>query len=598
MPGVTESREVFQVDLRGMVDLLSHHLYSGPSVYLRELIQNAVDAITARAELEPDAPRSITIVPADASPDGKLRVLDTGIGLDEDGIRTALATIGGSTKRDDLGMARETFLGRFGIGLLSSFLVTDQVEVTTRRIGSDQSLLWIGRDQGDWSINPATPLAAPGTEVALAPRGSSSDLLGTDSVVRLAREFAGYLDIDITVLTANGPVTASGGSFPWEMGGAFSRDAVLWCQNHLGFEPLDVLSVADPATQTRAAVFILPTSSVTPPSSTIFAKRMFVTNSDHDLLPPWATFAHAVVNTSGLDLTASREGLRRDDSLTRTQETLGEQIRTWLLRLANTDPERANIFFRVHHLSAKAMATTDDAMLDIVAQLLPFETTLGTMTLVDYAREHRMLTYVDRPNQFRQLATVATAQNIPVINAGYAYDPEIIERFAFRTEGADSRLMAPEELATHIDQLEPAQEARFAGLIELARVVLARTEATPTVRSFQPATLQSILLMGDDAARRADRRLVAETVGGAWGETLESLQTTATGPSFVLNANNETVERLTTVDDIELQRLAIEAMYAQAVLAGRHPQTAFDTSLVIRALPQLIEQVIAGRNRP
>ena len=94
---MTGAGSTFHVDLRGVVDLLSHHLYSSPRVYLRELLQNSVDAITARCEEEPDAPRRVRVVPADLSPDGCLHVEDTGIGLDEDGIRGVLATIGAST---------------------------------------------------------------------------------------------------------------------------------------------------------------------------------------------------------------------------------------------------------------------------------------------------------------------------------------------------------------------------------------------------------------------------------------------------------------------------------------------------------------------
>ena len=138
-----------------MVDLLSHHLYSGPRVYLRELLQNSLDAVTARTQDDPQAPRRVRIVPADLSPDGCLHVDDSGIGLDEDGIRAVLATIGASTKRDALGLARESFLGQFGIGLLSCFLVTDEIRVTTRRAGTDETWLWVGRDDGTYSVAPS-----------------------------------------------------------------------------------------------------------------------------------------------------------------------------------------------------------------------------------------------------------------------------------------------------------------------------------------------------------------------------------------------------------------------------------------------------------
>src|SRR4051812_10975159 len=115
-----ESSRTFQVDLRGVVDLLSHHLYASPRVYVRELLQNAVDAITARRATEPSAPAQVWI---ESSPDGGVRVSDTGVGLTEEQVHELLATIGRSSKRDELGFARHEFLGQFGIGLLSCFLV-------------------------------------------------------------------------------------------------------------------------------------------------------------------------------------------------------------------------------------------------------------------------------------------------------------------------------------------------------------------------------------------------------------------------------------------------------------------------------------------
>ena len=146
----------FQVDLRGMVDLLSHHLYASPRVYVRELLQNAVDAITARRAARAGRARaSVRIEPPEVTGDGTLRVHDTGIGLTEEQVHELLATIGRSSKRDELGFARHEFLGQFGIGLLSCFLVADEIRVA---------------DPGRRTRRPcggsATPTAATGSSPA------------------------------------------------------------------------------------------------------------------------------------------------------------------------------------------------------------------------------------------------------------------------------------------------------------------------------------------------------------------------------------------------------------------------------------------------
>jgi len=539
--GATDSP--FHVDLRGVVDLLSHHLYSGPRVYLRELLQNSLDAVTARTQDDPQAPRRVRIVPADLSPDGCLHVDDSGIGLDEDGIRAVLATIGASTKRDALGLARESFLGQFGIGLLSCFLVTDEIRVTTRRAGTDETWLWVGRDDGTYSVAPSPqPRAEPGTDVALRPRGSAADLLSAEVVERLASSYASYLPVDLVVETAGGPVIAAGRRFPWEGGG---RDAALSLgESVVGARPLDVVDLSDPVSGVRGQAFVLPHPTGTRGGHRLYAKRMLVGESVPDVLPDWAFFVRAVLDTERLALTASRESLADDDVLGQTRARLGDQLKCWLLRMARTDRARAQEFFGVHHLG--------------------------------------------------QVAAIARAEDIAVLNAGYAYDRTILERWVARTDGVEAVRLEPEHLAGRFSDPDPDEAAAFAPLLDVARQVLGRSEVRPVVRSFRPATMHAVLLVGRDAHRERDRRDVAAAVDDPWSAALAEIAEPDAVARFVLNAEHHAVRRLADCGDAELQRVALEALYAHALLAGRHPLTPFDSALVARALPALIDRAVDG----
>ena len=541
MTGATDSP--FHVDLRGVVDLLSHHLYSGPRVYLRELLQNSLDAVTARTQDDPQAPRRVRIVPADLSPDGCLHVDDSGIGLDEDGIRAVLATIGASTKRDALGLARESFLGQFGIGLLSCFLVTDEIRVTTRRAGTDETWLWVGRDDGTYSVALSPqPRAEPGTDVALRPRGSAADLLSAEVVERLASSYASYLPVDLVVETAGGPVIAAGRRFPWEGGG---RDAALSLgEVVVGARPLDVVDLSDPVSGVRSQAFVLPHPTGTRGGHRLYAKRMLVGESVPDVLPDWAFFVRAVLDTERLALTASRESLADDDVLGQTRARLGDQLKCWLLRMARTDRARAQEFFGVHHLG--------------------------------------------------QVAAIARAEDIAVLNAGYAYDRTILERWVARTDGLEAVRLEPEHLADRFSDPDPDEAAAFAPLLDVARQVLGRSEVRPVVRSFRPATMHAVLLVGRDAHRERDRRDVAAAVDDPWSAALAEIAEPDAVARFVLNAEHHAVRRLADCGDAELQRVALEALYAHALLAGRHPLTPFDSALVARALPALIDRAVDG----
>ena len=593
---MTGAGSTFHVDLRGVVDLLSHHLYSSPRVYLRELLQNAVDAITARTEEDAGAPRRVRVVPADVSRDGLLHVEDSGIGLDEDGIRAVLATIGASTKRDALGLARESFLGQFGIGLLSCFLVTDEITVTTRRAGSDHTWRWVGRDDGTYAVSPAPePRADPGTDVALRPRGSAAELLSAEVVERLAATYGGYLPLDLVVETAAGPVTVAGRRFPWEDGNGSRRDAALALgERVLGARPLDVVDLADPAAGVRGQAFVLPHATAARGAHRLYAKRMLVGESVPDVLPEWAFFVRAVLDTERLGLTASREALHDDELLDETRARLGDQLKRWLLRMARTDRPRAEDFFRVHHLAVKAAATTDDEMLDVVAEVLPWETTLGTMTLAEFSALDRVITYVDGVEDFQQVAAIARAEDIAVLNAGYAYDRAIVERWVQRAPERDAHRLEPEHLADRFTDPGPDDEALFAPLLDVARSVLGRSRAVPVVRAFRPTTLHAVLLVGREAHRERDRSEVAASSSGVWADALETIARPDAVPRFVLNAEHPGVRRLAEVGDAGLQRVALEALYAHALLAGRHPLTPFDSALVARALPALIDRAVEG----
>ena len=164
-------REQFTVDLRGLVEILSHHLYRNERVYLRELVQNAHDAIQARAALGHQVDGEIEIVPARGYE--QLVVRDNGIGLTADDMRSLLSIIGSTSKRSDVAAVRRQFLGQFGIGLLSCFLVADTIEVISRSAHTPDAptVRWVGESDGTFTIGPALkPLAEPGTEVRLRPR--------------------------------------------------------------------------------------------------------------------------------------------------------------------------------------------------------------------------------------------------------------------------------------------------------------------------------------------------------------------------------------------------------------------------------------------
>ncbi|MEV4507768.1 HSP90 family protein [Dactylosporangium sp. NPDC049525] len=588
----------FQVDLRGVVDLLSHHLYASPRVYVRELLQNAVDAITARRAAagpgDPPVPARVRIDPPDVTGDGTLRVSDTGIGLTEEQVHQFLATIGRSSKRDDFGFARHDFLGQFGIGLLSCFLVADEIRVLTRAEGSP-TVLWRGFADGRYSVALAgEDRLQVGTTVTLVPRRDTGQWLLRRTVTELATLYGSLLPVTVEV----GDVVITGDGLPWRPGGEDRRQRLIaHCQEVFGFTPFDVVELSVPEAGLTGAAFVLPTPAnpAARAGHRVYLKRMLLAEGAEGVLPEWAFFARCVFDAGELRPTASRESLYEDQLLESTREALGEQLRGWLVRLATRDPRRLTEFLEIHHLGVKALAVHDDEMLRLVERWWPMETNTGRMTLADFRAAHGLVRYTVQVDEFRQIGAVAAAQGMPVVNAGYVYDAQLIERLPLIEPGALIERLEPSDLTTHFDALEPGLELARRPFVARAQRAMDRLGCEVVLRSFDPAGMPAMYLVNRSAMFAAELRATRERVDEVWADVLDALARTddEDRPQLVLNHRNPLVRRVSELADEDLVRLAVEGLYGQALLLGHHPLRPADAALLNSSFLGLLNKAVA-----
>ena len=585
----------FQVDLRGIVDLLSHHLYASPRVYVRELLQNAVDAITARSAGDPGDPGTVTITSSDATGDGTLRIVDNGIGLTEAEVHELLATIGRSSKRDELGFARHEFLGQFGIGLLSCFLVADEIVVHTRRAGAP-AVRWTGYADGRYDVRPAED-RDPGTEVTLVPRRGAEEFLTGTTVTELATVYGSLLPVDVTV---DGERVTTG-RLPWSGGRAH---ALAYAEQTLGFRPFDVIELNVPEAGLAGIAYVLP-MAVNPASRgghRVYLKRMLLAESVEGLLPEWAFFARCVVDSSELRPTASREALYDDGLLADTREAIADQLRGWLVRLAATDPRRLTEFLRVHHLGVKALALHDDEMLRLVDQWWLMETNTGHTTLAEFRARHGLVRYAGTTDEFRQLAAVSAAQDIGLVNGGYTYDAEIMRRLPALDPAIRVERLEPTDLATRFDAVDQGIELRLRPFLSAAQRRLDRLGCEVVLRAYAPATLPALYLVSRAGAFHEELNATRERVDDVWGGVLDAMRTASAAspsdrPQLVLNHRNALVRRVTALGDPELVALAVEALYGQALLLGHHPIRPADAALLNMSVLGLLDRAV-GEETP
>jgi molecular chaperone HtpG len=575
----------FQVDLSGIVDILSHHLYSSPRVYIRELLQNAADAITARGTGD-------GLIRVEILPERGLRVHDNGIGLTEEEVHTFLASVGRTSKKDELGFARRDFLGQFGIGLLSCFMVAGTIEVVTRSAKGGAAVLWRGHGDGRYEV-AAAERDEVGTTVTLRPRVGAEHWLAAAEVEELIRGYGHLLAVAVTL--SGRRLTEP--HAPWEAphpDPAERRRALLdFGARLLGSRPMDVIDVAVPEAELRGVAFVLPSASVVGQGGhRVYLKRMLLTEDATKLVPEWAFFVRCVVESAQLRPTASREALYEDDRLDAVRTQLGERIRGWLLDLSATDPDLLSRFLAVHHLGVKALATRDDEMLRLVDAWLPTETSRGMMPLREFRQGASMLRYVETVDEFRALTAIASAAGTPIVNAGYAYDTEILERLPRIEPELRVRRLDPGELAARFERLPEAQEKGLAGFLRAAGAALSDVECVPLLRQFDPVGVPALYVMSRQARTRDTIRRGIEGSDALWADVLSAFADVEIDqrPQLVLNWRNPLIRRIASFPPGPLVGHAVEALYGQALLAGHHPLRSADSAALNRSFLALLEQ--------
>ncbi len=593
---MSEAVEQFQVDLRGIVDLLSRHIYSGPRVYLRELLQNARDAIAARPDA---ADGSIRITPISARSD-EFVLRDNGVGLSKAEVADLLATVGRSSKRDVFDLPRSDFLGQFGIGLLSCFMVADTIVVRSQSAAGGPPVEWEGRADGTFVVRTPSGAVPVGTSVHLRPRPGQTGLLGTRAVIEMAETFGEFLPVPVRVdLPGGGEETVT--RTPPFLPGSTDTETLEYGRALLGQAPLDTIPLRVPGTETTGVAYVLPYA---PPSGArqatrVYLGRMLLTERADDILPDWAFFARAVIDSNGLNPTASRESLVDDDALEDTRQHLGAAIRRWVLDLALTEPHRLSQFVAVHEVSLKSLVRHDDELAGFIVRWLSVETTQGRLRVSDLIERSPHVRYAETIDEYRQVASISDP-SIPLVNGGYLYDAELIRLLPTLFETVTVERL---DVTSEFDRLDPPplddRDAAIA-LEERATVALDEVGCRAVVRGLDPAELPAIYVASDEALRAIGRGRARNISGALWGGVIDRIDAvldrsragdddTTSVIHLCLNWRNSVVRALCGVADDEVFARTVHLLYAQALLAGQRPLTGRDRTLMTDALGGLVE---------
>ncbi len=559
-----------------------------------------MDAIRARQSLEPDLVGQVTLELI-ASP-GKMPTLvcsDNGIGLTEEEVHRFLATIGESSKRIQSGERPTDFIGQFGIGLLACFLVSDEIVVVTRSVHGNSAVEWRGQPDGTYRLKTIQHDLAPGTQVFLTCKPEHRETFTPERVAELARHYGGLLPISIRMIHDRGSETLNQEIPPWRQTypdeATRTRELLAYGQELFGMRFLDAVPLKSAAGQVDGLAFILAHSStaVVRRSDRVYLKQMLLSESADNLLPDWAFFVKAVVNANDLRPTASRESFHEDERMDAARSALGDCLRNYLVEMAREHPDRFRQVLALHSRSIAALAVEDDDCFRLFIEWLTFETAEGWMTLPEYRRRHESIRFVSDLDQFRQIARVAAAQGIGVVNAGYVYGTELILRYAEMNPDHDVRALEASELAQSLEDLDSDEEDAAHDFLQAAEAVLRPHRCWAELRKFRPAELTSLYSTNSEGRFLRSLEQSQELANPLWSGVLQNVardqRTNLPTAQLCFNHNNRLVRRLIDLGDAPTVRRAIQMLYVQAILLSHHPLTSEEWQLLNEGLLEMVE---------
>lgn len=584
----------FKVDLKGIIRLLSDNLYSSDKVFLRELLQNAVDAVDARKKADASyGTGKITVTYRKMSKGAQLVFADDGIGLTKDEIHSFLSVIGQSSKRDD--EVRNSFIGQFGIGLLSCFLVTNEIKVITRSITEEKAYQWVGKSDGSYVITEPKKKVAPGTQVFLKLTGAKFDFFTEQEIVDNLAEYGFLIKAPVFFDGEEIRRVVNSNLIPWRQQLSMAEDIMEFGENVFEEKFFDVILLTGEDIKGYAYISLRQTSASVTTQHRIFLKNMYVTDDGRELIPKWAFFVRCFINLDDLTPTASRESFIKNNKLLNARGQIEKCIFDYFVKLSQYNVEKLKQLTIIHNVAIKSLAVENERIFKLFFPFLTFPTSQGTLTgfqIVD-ASKKVPVHYCVEVDEFRRLCPLIEGTKSLLVNGGYIYDASILQKLpkyynnvkieAFDNSSYENILAdAPEDF---VRELETFWHHAQAGL-EIFHCKV-------SFRSFSPDSLQALFIPGDDD-------LFQETMGDSafsdffegfdFGENEEETRSNV----LYLNCNNSFIKSLGAVHDKELAYNIIQVIYIQALFAGHYTVEGREMEAMNRSLQRLMEYALYG----
>ena len=413
----------FQSEVKQLLQLMIHSLYSNKEIFLRELISNASDAadklrfkaLSNPALYEGDGDLRVRVsVDADK---GTITISDNGIGMTREQVIDHLGTIAKSGTKEFLtalgqDQAKNSqLIGQFGVGFYSAFIVADKVTVKTRAAGeeADKAVLWESAGEGEYSVADIEKKSR-GTDVILQLREDEKEFLNEWRLREIIGKYSDHIGLPVEMLTKEYDDEGKECGEKWEK---INKSDALWTRSkndvsdeeykefykHLSHDFVDPVTWAHNKVEGNQAY----TSLLYVPAKVpwdlfnrehkhglkLYVQRVFIMDDAEQFMPNYLRFMRGLIDSNDLPLNVSREILQDNKITAALRKALTKRSLQMLEKLAKDDAEKYLQFWKEFGLVLKEGPAEDFANKETVAKLLRFASTHNdsneqTISLEDY----------------------------------------------------------------------------------------------------------------------------------------------------------------------------------------------------------------------
>jgi molecular chaperone HtpG len=427
----------FQVETRQLLQLMINSVYSDKDLFLRELVSNCSDALDKlRLErfrddtLDADTSDLHIEIEADAE-HHTLTIRDNGIGMSRDEVVDLIGKIANSgtaefvrqlkeAQKEGVESGTEEFIGRFGVGFYSSFMVADEVTLLTRRAGQKDATRWQSRGEGTYTLE-AVDSAPQGTSVTLHLKPTDIedrlfDYTEPQKIREIVTRYSDFITWPIRMAVPTPTESESDESFedptaPSEVMETLNSRKALWGRpagevteaeyselykriSHDWNDPLETIRLNIEGTLQYQALLFIP-AHASPDLFTqgakrgvqLYVSRVFVMDDCEALMPNYLRFVKGVVDSADLALNVSREILQQDRQIESMRKRLTKKVLSTVKDMATKRPEKYTAFWTEFGRVVKEGLLQDFANQDAILEVCSFDTTHeadGRTTLREY----------------------------------------------------------------------------------------------------------------------------------------------------------------------------------------------------------------------